>query len=1646
MSSELHIGDSVNLLFGYRPWDHTDPVGHPFFSPEKAATVAVDPNPVVGDNKWHGMYVTVHPDAASLVSTLYGCDVVLGMDGRGKVPAGPLVLGDADAKSAAETLGRRLGVSLDEQHGYLLARIVRETSTAEHPLVTQGGDPAHYLTEEGRKEIAALPVAGTRSSVENARAYLDFSYRFGTHFVSRITRGDVIYQVFAYSRTTFQEKVAKGFAALADGAEEISGQDAWQMREYTLPHTGGPNGPVMVERYGAISAVSRDPELTRSVERGEWIDDEYAQANQSIFAAYLSGGPKASGLRKVVPIGVTLTGIDTLCRDPRVAASVNRMTRGGLLQKYSPGVRLALAGPEPDWKDVYPAPGGALLSTLGTPTVDVYQERLNLSRIRVGQPKGVKSLTAMAHVMEASGTVELPGTEKVRLVSHIIDTGSETTLPVVRVPASAAVEIHAGRMSGGLGIESGPAAPQRQVLVDGLRLSTPGEPDPTTGRYLVNVETAVLTRPSAQLVDSLANSTQCALVAAESLLQSRGEHASTSHPLGRAFLEWLAGIIPADTESRELLAVRSRALYLARAASEFLTPAVEVSYFKYDSYRDLVAGLLNSAEHLKGEVRNLENKLAARRAEELAAKNQETINKNIKATGTLLRDYIGALKEHEEDLSQQHRRIIEQKQNDYKATGVDVLNLQASVEQQVAEVGTQVNALHAKIKAMEEMKWVTFSIEIAKIVFSAVGDIRSAGAGASDAANKLSTMAKNLKRLQAVLKALGEISGKLYGQLSDIKDVHERMKGLSGDLRMPTSAEWEEFKTTFSNALEPLNNLEELRQHGADLTAAFAILTLRGKAWIEAQAHLSQLQMEIDAALLKKDLGDRQHKRLDDLFGKLHLDDTEAPELDGVDLIGLTGEAELRVKHALTALGQTLQTQDAAIQYEYLGEPQPIRNFTLNALLDTMVEQQRSILKGIQNLQPLPQKVREPITFAVREVPHAALYKKEWEFEIPLDDYRFGEYTVVRVDKVVARIKGIKKGEGSHIIALTYQGNPFRDRDKKGTSFAFSTVPRILGPFRYDRGTNKLTFGDQPGPLVDKITRVTPFSTWKISLPDDPANKNLEFDQSTVDIELDFWIEAQRPTPTVADTDLLELADQQVARVAGMAPGMSENGLVQDIYRVQSALNGWDAVLCMDRVQVNKILEKLYATDHPGGEMDFEFAGWSGYMHEHDDELYGEAIKVVMKLEKPEVTFDNGQKASAIFTQNVRSGSVTTGSKKVSEEWDWKQDPFNENDVTWSKKPKPIDPLKKPRIKGTVPFEVLTGKVNTQGGTKAVALVVKKGEFRAENLELDNLEGANLAIKNAYYQNDVEYHINTIDLTKISTYDSLKPTAFKVTAKETSEKKDVLFVFIATEGRADLDPTLAITEPLPEGSDAALLINSEILFRDIVGKGFNSPNLWTEPMAPTEGNKAWRTRIRGTLSGDIEWPRRWMNFNGEVTFHFLFSKENRNAANITLSDFHFQRQEQGNLVARLEMEEYPIEFMYYGCHYEHGCDPERLWTKATVKATLTATAVYSITVTDPPDQGIKIGNATVTPSIQIHNLQSENSCSAGEADVKNHLAGQLRTLLPNKVKDAVENISFNEASVFALQNLLFPAGKNLVLKTAYAPGDLLILGNLDSRA
>ncbi|GAA2381425.1 hypothetical protein [Streptomyces carpaticus] len=334
------------------------------------------------------------------------------------------------------------------------------------------------------------------------------------------------------------------------------------------------------------------------------------------------------------------------------------------------------------------------------------------------------------------------------------------------------------------------------------------------------------------------------------------------------------------------------------------------------------------------------------------------------------------------------------------------------------------------------------------------------------------------------------------------------------------------------------------------------------------------------------------------------------------------------------------------------------------------------------------------------------------------------------------------------------------------------------------------------------------------------------------------------------------------------------------------------------------------------------------------------------------------------------------------------------------------------------------------------------------------------AFKTAYYNKKIDYRINIIDYSKISVLSSLKPRQFKAATRETNGKKQVLQVFIATEGSAELERAIKVTEPIPAGHDAALMINTKIMFRDILVKGFSAPgtNLqahWIEG----EGGKASKAKLTGSVQAKITWPTMY-SWNGEFILGFDFGKDNSDNATISLDGYTFQGSDQGTLDAVLDRKDHRMQFRMWGCQvqppnycddccYDNGKDKccegsggGKINCCKSLHMDITSNAVYKVKVSSGNDQKIVIENPKTVPNVNIPKIWGDGVCSGQEGKAKSHIKGQLESALPDKLKAAIESITFGEASVFALQNLLFPAQNTFTLSKPYVPGDLLVLGTL----
>lgn len=1670
----IKLGQATNLLLGFRAgWAPGDPATLPFFAADSTPLPTADVTVATATGaSWGFPRITLHADANSLLTRLFPYDVkpLSGDAGAFAVPSGPLMIGDLDRTAVLGQLRDYLGIALTGDDAYMLVDMVRPVATVARQYVGgNGGDSAAQLTPAALATLSALSGVGAPADparpldAGGAAPYLQSFQSIGTHYVSQVATGDRIFQVFAYQGAAFAE-LSAAFKRSAGGATELTGINAISFTYYTTPrntNTGVALG--YTSQQGKLRIVSGNPKFAASVAAGAWLDPERA-GGDSIFAAHHTGSAvDLSGFQDIVPIGIELTPIGNLipvtaCADGR--RSWDRLLKGALLQKYGQAIRVTFPAEKPyAWQRLMPN-AGAYLSTIATPTVNAFSGHVDLGAIALTNRAAVKSFSASSVVLEASGAApaQIPG-DKVSLSSYLIDTSGAGPAPTVELASQAAFDnlaLACGKMVGALRIAVSGAGACKTV-VDGVILKSGSAG--SSGRAMVATAGDLFGVQLAERLLPQASNLNFTIVTCQALLNARGATAADSHQLARDCMVWLSDIIPdADDIPAELATIRLRATYLAHVAGNLALEGTQVPYLKYRNYKDYIAAMSVAAGTLNRNIADYQMQLAIQRNAELSAQTAQQINDNIKKTGQLLTGYIGAVAANQGDIAASYQSIIDTKQTELRQAVANFSDLAKAVSDQRDVVDDKKLAFQQAMVSYETTEIIKAVINIST-AFVTVGIGIATPASTIGALKDLGETAQQIQKLVTVLNAIMKLETTIEDTVKNINSVTRTMDALRQvKLSMPNALQWSEMGIQFDASLAAAPSA--VAGPKAEFSAAFKILVLRAQAMLGAQAKIGQLNAEIAMNKAQKRINDAQQQRLTKLTVGLNLGDTsKAPDLSEVDLLGLTGQLQSQLNQALANLAQALALQDSAVQFELLATPTAIQQFDLPSLQIVMASQQANILAAKEAFNPPPFTVHDPIQVTIKGVPVSAITGgNSFEFVLQPSVTEFQSYNMVRVQQVLVDIPAIRATTGGHYrIDLGYDGNPFEDRSQSGAPLTFNTVTRNFGPYEYQAADHKAVFGGQTGIIGDEISNITPFSTWRVKLPKLAINDGVDFGGApAVDIVLSFRIEALAEK---ARYNLLAAAAPDGflrGSVADAAPAPAAKALLADMlsqmYEAQAALKGWDCVLNMLEGPVNQFLAAQYNAKYSKEAPMKVSVGFCQAFGVGGQTVLGYTRFSVL-LGQPLLAFQANNSNYVAVTQAIQSGQIETGSKMVSSKGASCPVPLNLDDPTiqWEA-PQPIDVSTKPTLEGTVALGMVqglvtpilpSGKAGDPADAHSVILDFAKGSFVAKNLNIDTDNASlNLQLSNWFVTNPIAYTINTVVFNDATTLKSLQPTKFKLNVLSTNSGKNVLQVFITTTGLQQNNLTINVNEPIPDGFHNSLMINTKIMFQDIFVDSFNKhgTNLQVQTVNPGKDYTAWSAVCS---SGSV---------SGEATFNNTSNSETRisasgNTVTWPLDGLAFSRTKDlgvaltynAKKTVNFEHRDYTCVYTQYGSNCSWSS-----WNGHSVDVDITLTGNYNLTVSDTDGkQSVQIAstppNVTVTPP----DLNPTGPCECNDNDLKIMVGNLLKKQVPLKLQDAMAGISFTSVSVFALYNLLFPTDDFIVMKEAYVPGDLVVLGTFN---
>ena len=421
LHSKVNLGESTSLLTGYQ----VNIYSVPFTTSKKPALFekeAVVKNPD-DDAKWSYPVITLHENAEDLLSAVLQVKLrpMRNEDQPSEGgtpsfwPSGALMLAglnNSERQQALQHLSTQLGLDLaTEGWSYALVRCTRKVGMATHQCYERGlfgnPDPDNTITQDALdalKKLEKMQKFSTDVTLNGAKGYLNFYETYGTHFVSSITAGDSIFQVFAYGAQAF-EYIEKSYEKYP---ETFSGDLAYGFSIFTVPRTD--DGRIgYAAAAGNICIASEDEEMPKSLKDGLWKDDDYSETN-SIFAPYIRQGAVDMNktFKKVVPISFELSSLSIFAEYYRMLIW-HRVFKGVMYAKYANGSGVAPYfsnncpyNLEMVFADSDPIGGDGLLSTLCTPSVNIMQEMIDLSSLVVRFPEEVKKFSVFADAIQVS--------------------------------------------------------------------------------------------------------------------------------------------------------------------------------------------------------------------------------------------------------------------------------------------------------------------------------------------------------------------------------------------------------------------------------------------------------------------------------------------------------------------------------------------------------------------------------------------------------------------------------------------------------------------------------------------------------------------------------------------------------------------------------------------------------------------------------------------------------------------------------------------------------------------------------------------------------------------------------------------------------------------------------------------------------------------------------------------------------------------------------------------------------------------------------------------------------------------------------------------------------------------------------------------
>lgn len=390
---------------------------------------------------------------------------------------------------------------------------------------------------------------------------------------------------------------------------------------------------------------------------------------------------------------------------------------------------------------------------------------------------------------------------------------------------------------------------------------------------------------------------------------------------------------------------------------------------------------------------------------------------------------------------------------------------------------------------------------------SAAGAAVTAAGKAAEGLKKVIEILEGLQVVMEVVAAIKELVNSLQqiGKLVDAPEMPD----------LPSNADWD----IFVNGVEVV--AEQMPKEVAQVPAWKAKcknVAALGREMSTTAAHIAELQYQLQVQEMLREIAQKQADRLSSI---------KPAEL--TNYLEMVSQMDMRTTRMLLELIRVLYIQNAALQYEYLHAPAPLKAWpvAMSTVWALLIQQETTAITGLLELGPSSDFTEE---YAVKDIPVRLLQEgQDWEFEIPVLSADFpSTWSRVRIHHVTMQFDGgaaathVPTTDSGEVYMLLQSSRFFDDRAKRENEFiSYQAGTGLFYQYAYRLADGEATVSNIPtDEYANTFMRLTPFTLWRLRLSSSAdENKGLAFPtatsaDATTQIRITFHVSAIRRIST----------------------------------------------------------------------------------------------------------------------------------------------------------------------------------------------------------------------------------------------------------------------------------------------------------------------------------------------------------------------------------------------------------------------------------------------------------------------------------------------------------------------------------------------------